>query len=115
MEKIVLIFAGLAFLILILGAVLYHPKQGCGNPDCPCCNYDEADFDLDLETPLCEDECNADGKFGECTKCGWIDHLAQAKSDWPKDDDGDTYDPNHICVTDIWGLCAVCDKPMRGI
>lgn len=63
-KAIVLVFAGLAFLILILGAALGNDYE-----------YDDDDED----EPMCEEECDAEGEFGECSKCGWIDHLAQSK------------------------------------
>lgn len=64
LKAIVLVFVGLAFLILILGAALGNDYEG---------------YDDDYGPDSCDGECDAEGEFGECSKCGWIDHLAQSK------------------------------------
>lgn len=72
-KAIVLVFVGLAFLILILGAAFSHSHCDAS------CSYCHDDYDHFEDEPMCEEECDATGEFGECSKCGWIDHLAQSK------------------------------------
>lgn len=81
--SIALTLLGFAFLVLIIGAAFHHPKGECDDYDCPC-HLEFASDDFDDLTPMCEEECDAKGAFGECSKCGWVDHLAQSKSE-PKE------------------------------
>lgn len=82
MAYIAIACAFFAFAILIMAAALAHhlnhPDGICDDPNCQCQLY-AGQYDVDDE-PLCEGECNADGAFGECTKCGYLDYLAQSKA-----------------------------------
>lgn len=67
-----LILAIFAFSILLAGAALliYVENDVPSYPD-----------DYPDESEPCEDgECNALGDYKECTKCGYIDYLAQYHS-----------------------------------
>lgn len=73
MSYVVITCAFFAFTILIIGAGLAHHLN------------DPSEFDDDWEetwdTPLCEDECDTTGPYGECSKCGYYDYLAHHKAD----------------------------------
>lgn len=77
-ENIVLIFAGMALAILLLGAA-FLTHDDCYDPACPCHTNDDL-FDDDTDA-LCEDQCDTLGAHGECSKCGWLDHLAVFNAD----------------------------------